>query len=194
MDTNVTNIKDFIKSYIETHQSCLNMTNPDFILKVVKSSSEIRNAYIYTHAKYIRNSTHNDGTYYRSSEEFMKMEENTKRQILEQMLCSMNNLNPTKESSRQVNMHQTLTHSYFDCIRDCVKDFVPKHIQHKMVNFILDTLESQLTKEVIIPYCAKSIEEVLIEEEGVAEKRKQTQATLTAVNNALQIMEDVKHY
>lgn len=46
LDDKLTNLKEFIKSYIETYQTCLNTTNPNFLFQLVKSSTDMQDFYI----------------------------------------------------------------------------------------------------------------------------------------------------
>lgn len=179
-------IKDFIESYINTYQTCLNTTNPDFLLLLVKSSSEIQNSFLKT----LTTSTNNMNT---TSKQLMELEEE-KKQMFKQMLSGLDDFDETIESSKQVKMHRNLVKCYFRFIRRNVRDFVPKRIQHKMVNLIMEELDNQLNEKVFEPYVINSsFEKVFAEDESVIEDRIQSQKLLDAVNKALTNMIEVQY-
>lgn len=180
----MTNIKEFIKSYIETYQACLNTTNPDFILELVKSSDVLQNAFISTHV------TNKKGL---TNDEFIKAEEERTKQLFKQILSGLNDLDETLETSKQVKMHRDLTHCYFEFVRKNVRDFVPKRIIYKMVNYVLNNIDHYMYEYVFTPYVVgRSIEQVLTEEAHTVEDRHRAGSLLLAVNKALKTMVDIQ--
>jgi len=188
LDDKLTNIKEFIKSYIETYQTCLNTTNPNFLFQLVKSSTKMQESFI---TSYMSDSIKTNV----GSEEVEGDEENLKIQQFKQMLSGLNDLDNTVETSKQVKIHRCLTQCYFDFIREIIRDFVPKRIHHKMVKLILDDFEHHLDEFVFTPYVLnRSFDEVLVEEDGVIENRSRVEKLLDAVNKALKNMVDIQCY
>jgi len=180
LDTNVFNLKEFMKSYIETHQTCLNTTNPDFILELVKSSTDMVKPFSTFESV--------NGVSYSNIEENKKL-------IFQQLLSGINDLDKTTDISQQVIIHHNITKCYFNFIRKNVIDFVPKRIQHKMVYLVLDEFDKHLYEDVFTSYVInRSYDEVLAEEEGVVEERKRIEQMLDAVNKSLQSMIDIQCY
>lgn len=179
----LTIIKEFIHSYIETYQECLNTSNPDFIFELVKSSNALQEAYISAH-------TTNDKCY--SNEESNDEGEGMK-QLFKQMLSGLDDLDETLETSKQVKLHRNLTRCYFNFTRKIICDFVPKRIKQKMVNLILKDLDSHLIEFVFEPYLInRCFDQVLAEEESVVEDRNQAELMLNAVNKALSNMPELQ--
>jgi len=192
LDDKLTNIKEFIKSYIETYQTCLNTTNPNFLFQLVKSSTEMQDSFI---TSYMSNPEGDSIKNKVGSEEDKEDEENLKIQQFKQMLSGLNDLDNTVETSKQVKIHRCLTQCYFDFIREIIQDFVPKRIHHKMVKLILDDFEHHLDEFVFTPYVLnRSFDEVLVEEDGVIEDRNRVEKMLDAVNKALKNMVDIQCY
>ncbi|XP_003241122.1 dynamin-1-like protein [Acyrthosiphon pisum] len=192
LDDKLTNIKEFIKSYIETYQTCLNTTNPNFLFQLVKSSTEMQESFI---TSYMSNPKGDSIKNKEGAEEDEKDEENLKIQQFKQMLSGLNDLDNTIETSKQVKIHRCLTQCYFDFIREIVRDFVPKRIHHKMVKLILDDFEHHLDEFVFTPYVLnRSFDEVLVEEDSVIEDRNRVEKMLDAVNKALKNMVDIQCY
>jgi len=182
-DTSI-RIKEFITSYIQTYQACLDTTNPDFILELVKSCDVIQDAFVSTHI------TNKRGL---SNDEFMKAEEERTKQLFKQILSGLNDLDETLESSKQVKMHRDLTRCYFEFVRKNVRDFVPKRIIYKMVNHVLDNIDHYMHEYVFTPYVVnRSIDQVLIEEDTIVYERNRTEKLLHAVNKALKSMMDIQ--
>jgi len=192
LDDKLTDIKEFIKSYIETYQTCLNTTNPNFLFQLVKSSTEMQDSYI---TSYMSNSVKPNVGSEKDEDGEEKDDENLKIQQFKQMLCGLNDLDSTLETSKQVKIHRCLTHCYFDFIREIIRDFVPKRIHHKMVKLILDDFEYHLHEYVFTPYViSRSFDDVLAEEDGVIEDRNRVEQMLNAVNKALKNMVDIQCY
>lgn len=178
-------IKEFIKSYIETYQACLNTTNPDFILELVKSSNVIQDAFISTHI------TNKKGL---SNDEFIKAEEERTKQLFKQILSGINDLDETLESSKQVKMHRNLTYCYFEFVRKIVRDFVPKRIIYKMVNHVLNNIDHYMHEYVFTPYVTnRSIDQVLVEDNNIVDDRNRAEQLLNAVNKALTTISDIQY-
>ncbi|KAL4107245.1 hypothetical protein QTP88_017629 [Uroleucon formosanum] len=192
LDDKLTNIKEFIESYIETYQTCLNTTNPKFLFQLVKSSTEMQESFI---TFYMSNPIGDSIKSNRDSEGEEKDEENLKIQHFKQMLSGLNDLDYTIGTSKQVKIHRCLTQCYFDFIREIILDFVPKRIYHKMVKLILDDFEHHLDEFVFTPYVInRSFDEVLVEEDGIIEDRNNVEKMLDAVNKALKNMIDIQCY
>lgn len=181
-------IKEFIKSYIETYQTCINTKNPDFLLQLVKSSPEIQETYVSTHLENMLNDSDETNI-------VLKKKEQISMQLFKQMLTGLNDLDESMETSKQVQMHRNLTLCYFEFTKKNIRDFVPKRIQHKMVNLVLDDFENHLIEFVFTPYLInQSFDKVLVEADGVIEDREQAEKLLNAVNKALKNMVDIQCY
>lgn len=176
LEENLVNLKDSITSYIETQQTVLNTTNPDFISLLV-------------------NLTPDEQLNFLSINKNTVVSEEQKKHLFQQMLCGLNDLDVDTDKSKHVKMHKHLTKCYFDFIRKQVRDFVPKRIKHKMINLVLKDFENRLQNDLFTVYIInKSVDEVLIEEDEVVEDRLQTEKLLDAVKKALQNMIDIQCY
>lgn len=171
---NLQNLKDFIKSYIETQQTVLNTMNPDFISLLVNSTPV-------------------------NQMEFLTMDNNKlitedeRKHLLQQMLCGRSDIDINIATSKHVKIHKHLTACYFDFIRTQVRDFVPKRIKHKMINLVLKDFENRLYNDLFTSYgLNKSFDEILEEEDEIVEDRIQAENLLDAVNKALQNMIDIQ--
>jgi dynamin 1-like protein len=179
----VISIKEFVRSYIETYQTCLNTTNSEFISELVKSSDVIREVFMSTPGT-IKKGTTND--------EFLKAEKERIKQLFKQLLSGRNDIE-TLESSKQVKMHQNLTDCYFRYVRKIVQDFVPKRIVYKMVNYVVDNIDHYLHDLVFTPYVVnRMIDQVLVEEQHVIDDRNRAVLMLSAVNKALKSIADIQ--
>lgn len=184
LEDKVTDLKDFIKSYIETQQLCLNTTNPDFLLQLVESSLELQETFIEVNAK--------------SNKPFSPNTDQGKKdvvhikQLFQQLLSGINDLDTTMEKSKQVKLHRNVTKCYFEFIRKQVRDFVPKRIQHKFILMVLNEFEKELQEKVFTPYVVnRNFDQILVEEEGVIEDRQRAEQLLHAVIKALHNMIDI---
>lgn len=191
LDEKLNGLKDFIKSFIETYQLCLNTTNPNFLIQLVQSSTDIQDASI---AAFMRNNTS-----ITENQNFVIEKDNEKKenenyvQLLKRMLSGVNDLDNNTETSEQVKIHKNLVKCYFYFIKDIITDFVPKRIHHKMVKLVSDTFEQELDEKVFTPYVInRSFEEVMTEEEGVVDERQRIEEMLNAVNIALKHMVDIQ--
>lgn len=195
LEQNVNNIKEFIASYIESYQECLNTANPDFIMEIVKSNNTIQEE-ILAAANINKNSDDISSTqpcfiFGKSTE---KIEIN-RIQMLNQLLSGLNNQEVSLESSEQVKLHRDLSICYFEYIRKIVRDFVPKRIKHKMINSFLKDLDKRLNQEIFQTYLIeKKIDEVLLEDESYKKDRIDVEAKLDAVRKALKSMVDIQYF
>jgi len=181
-------LKEFIKSYIETYQSSLNTTNPNFLFHLVRPSTEMQDFNITAFMSNTNktNEVGNGGDKERDEKEL-------KIQQFKEMLSGFNNLDSTIEMSKQVKIHKFLTQCYFDFIREIIKDFVPKRIYQKMVKLVLDNFEHELNFKVLITYIIKqSFDEVFLEKEQTLKERKRVEQMLFAVNTAIKNMIDLQ--
>lgn len=185
LEETLISIKEFLTSYIETYRACLNTTNPDFILELVKSS-DIHDAFL---SAFI---TSKKGM---SNDEFLKAEEERIKQLFKQILSGLNDLDESLESSKQVRMHRNLTRCYFEFVRRNVRDFVPKRIIYKMVKHVLNNIDRYMHEFVFTPYIVnRNIDQVLAEEENFVEDRNRAEQLLNGVNMALKSMMDIQYF
>jgi len=184
LDDKLTNLKECIISHIETYQTCLNTTNPLFLLKLVHSYPDKCN-----------NSETNDSININLPLSGISGDNEEKDEDLiqnfKELLSGLNDY--SVETSKQVKIHKRLIYCYFEFIRDILGDYVPKRIHHKMVNFVLNDFENLLDEKVFTPYVMnRSFDEVMVEEDGVVEDRQRVEQLLCAVNKALQNMVDIQ--
>jgi len=210
LEENVNNIKEFIASYIESYQECLNTANPDFILEIVKSNNTIQEEILA--AANISNCVNEDlsdsllaqpcFTFGKSIPQpipdkmaQLKKIEFNRIQMLNQLLSGLNNQEVSLESSEQVKLHRDLSQCYFEYIRKIVRDFVPKRIKHKMINSFLKVLDKRLNEEIFQTYLIeKKIDEVLLEDETFQKDRNNVETKLDAVRKALKNMIDIQYF
>lgn len=196
LDENVNNIKEFIASYIESYQECLDTANPDFILEIIKSNNTIQEEILA--AANINNYTDDsdstsDGNWKDMSQP--KKIEINRIQMLNQLLTGLNSNDESLESSEQVKLHRDLSQCYFEYIRKIVRDFVPKRIKHKMINSFLKVLDKRLNEKIFQTYLIeKKIDEVFLEDESFHNDRKDLDTKLDAVNKALKNMIDIQYF
>lgn len=162
VDEKLNSIKQFITSYIETHQTCINPSNPDFIATLPISSDLKLEKLSYYPKSWLED------------------------------LIGLNNF----KGESKVNFHRMLTKCYFEFILRNVKDFIPKRIQHKMVNAVLDEIDGCFQRIMFSSIGSNKVEsdELLEEEQGMKENRRRTIELLRAVNNALDSMVDLQCY
>lgn len=174
LQENLQSLKDFIKSYIKTQQTVLNTTNPDFLSLLVNSTQSKKLEFLST----------NKNTF---------ITDDQQKHLFQQMLCGLSDLDDNIETSEHVKIHGHLIACYFNFIRTQVRDFVPKRIQHKMINLVLNDFENRLYIDLFTSYIEnKSFDEILAEENEIVEDRLQTKNLLDAVKKALQNMIDVQ--
>lgn len=185
LEDTIVSIKEFIKTYIETYQACLNTKNPDFIVELVKSNV-IQDAFILSHI------TNKKGL---TNDEYIKAEEGRFLQFLKQIILGHNDVDKTLETSKQVKMHRELTHCYFNFIRKNIRDFVPKHINYKMVNHVLENIDHHVYTFVFTPHVVnRNIDQLLVEDEYIIEERIRSEQLLNAVNKSLRTIMDIQCY
>lgn len=154
-------------------------SNPDFMFEMLKSSPDMQETLV---TNCVKNSTNAYNNTYSLNEETVK-------KLLKQTLTGLNDWDKTMEISKQVQVHTNLTKCYFEFIRKHVRDFVPKLIQDKMINAVLNEFENHLHKYVFTPYIENnSIIDVLAEKESMIKDRQRVKQLLDAVNKALDNM------
>lgn len=189
------NIKKSIRSHIKTHQKFLNTTNPNYLLRLVNSSTECSSSFIKNKNIYYNGllSPHS----YTRNDEIIKMEKEVVSNMYKDVLSSLGGFNNyTNEINVQVKLHKQFTRCYFEFIRDTLIDFVPNRINHKLVNFVLQKFDKKLKADVFIPFILACINNpssgrLLVEKAGVAEERQCKELLLNAVNKAFKSLEDV---
>lgn len=182
---NVDEIKEFIKSYIESYQEYIDTTNNDFLVEVVKSKNLIGNCSIECFASNVRERKNSDS----SEDSENNMNEMKRIQMLQQLLSGSNDYDESFELSEQVKLHKELCRCYFIFIRKIVRDYVPKRIFHKMVNEFVKNFDLRLNEKIFESYYIdKKMEEVFCEEKHFQVDREQTEEQLDAVRKALKSM------
>ncbi|VVC44003.1 Dynamin GTPase effector,Dynamin-type guanine nucleotide-binding (G) domain,Dynamin, GTPase region [Cinara cedri] len=176
------NIKWFIRSYIETYQESVNTYNTDFMREILRFSNQRKKERLLEQF----------GPNVKLSAEYNEYEEDPK-ELSKQMLATLNNLEDTSNSTKEVKAHRILVECYFVSVRKIVQDFVPKRIKYKMLQKVLDTFESRMHQEVFVPYVVEqAFDRVLVEEESVKEDRVKAEEMLKAVDKALNIMVEIQ--
>lgn len=205
LEENLKHIKEFIVSYIESYQECINTANPDFILEIIKSNNTIQEEILAAVNIKKHESEYNPELILNSSgmpifpiPDRMAQIERLKIiriQMLNQLLSGLNNEEASLELSEQIKLHRDLSYCYFEYIRKIVRDFVPKRIKHKMINSFLKDLDKRLNEEIFQTYLIeKKIDEVLLEDESFKNDRNNVEAKLDAVRKALKSMIDIQYF
>jgi len=202
---NSKHIKEFIVSYIETYQECINTANPDFISEIVNSNSTIQEEIL---------AATNINKYKSDYKPELVLGSNgmpifpipdrmaqidrlkiVRTQMFNKLLSGHNNQEVSLESSEQVKLHRHLSQCYFDYIRKIVRDFVPKRINHKMVISFLKVLDKRLNEEIFQAYLKENkIDEVLLEEESIRNDKKINEIKLDAVEKALKSLDNIQYF
>ncbi|XP_001949574.1 dynamin-1-like protein [Acyrthosiphon pisum] len=204
LEEDVNNIKEFIASYIESYQECINTANPDFILEILTSNDTIQEEILA--AVNIKKHESNykpelvltpTGMPIFPLPDRMAQTDRLKTvrsHMLKQLLSGLNNQDVPMESSEQIKLHKYLSYCYFEYIRKIVRDFVPKRIVHKMVNSFLKNLDKRLNKEIFQAYLKENkIAEVFVEDESIINDRNNVEIKLDAVGKALKTMVDIRN-
>lgn len=177
-------VKNFIRSYIETYQESINTYNVDFMKEIVRYSNKIKKTnFLWRH----RSSP-------KMQVEYLQNEyEEDPNELSKLMFYLLNDLEDTEESTKQVKTHRLLVECYFITVRKIVLDFVPRRIKHRMLHTVLNTFESRMHQEIFVPYVVeRAFDKVLVEEESVKEDRQKTEEMLKAVDKALNIMVEIQ--
>mmetsp|Transcript_2114 Transcript_2114/g.7656 ORF Transcript_2114/g.7656 Transcript_2114/m.7656 type:complete len:203 (+) Transcript_2114:2339-2947(+) len=91
--------------------------------------------------------------------------------------------------ARESQIIKTLLKEYFGIVRKNISDAVPKSIMHFMVNMTKLNLQSELVQNL---YKSELFEELLQENDEIAQKRKATQKMLTILLRAQDIINEVR--
>lgn len=201
LDERVEEIKRFVESLIETYQMSLNTTNEDFISELLESSTILDDVAV-------SNITEKPKVYYDEQEEKEYIEQpvsrrggkiiiersnEEKNRILKQMLSGTEELR--EKTSNQVNFNKELIKYYFLFVKKIIADFVPKRIQHKMVQHVVDHFETYLIKHLFEPFLVENkIDEILNEDENIIKLRIKSEMTLAAVKKALSTMNEIQYF
>ncbi|CAI6346074.1 unnamed protein product [Macrosiphum euphorbiae] len=204
LEENVNNIKEFITSYIESYQECINTANPDFISEILKSDDTIQEEILAAvnikkhesdyKPELVLNPT--GRPIFRIPDRMAQTNrlKTVRTHMLKQLLSGLNNQDIPLESSEQIKLHKYLSQCYFEYIRKIVRDFVPKRVVHKMVNSFLKNLDKRLNEEIFQTYLKENkIGEVLIEDESIINDRKDVEIKLDAVGKALKTIVDIRN-
>ncbi|XP_071495729.1 LOW QUALITY PROTEIN: dynamin-1-like protein [Diadema antillarum] len=90
---------------------------------------------------------------------------------------------------RDVDVIKRLIQSYFLIVRKNIQDSVPKAIMHFLVNHVRDNLQSELVGQL---YRQTEIDTLLNESEHMAQRRKDAQEMLQALQKASQIIGEIR--
>ncbi|XP_050541201.1 dynamin-1-like protein [Daktulosphaira vitifoliae] len=204
LDDRVDEIKCFIESMIETYQFSINITNPDFLSELLKSSDilEVASTTNFTKDPEIfYENNHADSQYikqpvsYKDNKLIIKHSDKHKKQLLTQIFSGVNELDDNMKTSKQVKFNSEVIKYYFLFVKKIVADFVPKRIQHKMVDFIVEEFENYLIKNLFEPCMEEQkFNEILEEDPNVTKLRIKSKTTLKAINKALITMGEVQYF
>jgi len=95
----------------------------------------------------------------------------------------------TSKEQKDVVIIKRLIKSYFDIVKKNIQDSVPKAIMHHLVNYARSQLQSELVAEL---YKTDSIEQLLNENQQVAQRRKEYSERLAAFEEASRIIGEVR--
>ncbi|XP_030827870.1 dynamin-1-like protein isoform X1 [Strongylocentrotus purpuratus] len=95
----------------------------------------------------------------------------------------------SSREQRDVDVIKRLIQSYFLIVRKNIQDSVPKSIMHFLVNHVQDNLQSELVGQL---YRQKEIDTLLNESEHMAQRRKDAQEMLQALQKAGQIISEIR--
>lgn len=98
-------------------------------------------------------------------------------------------LDVTDEESLEIIITKLLLRSYYDIVRKNVQDLVPKAIMHFLVNHTKRDLHSTFIQNL---YRENLLDELLQEQDEVANKRKHTREMFQVLQQALQTLEQVE--
>ncbi|CAG0892865.1 unnamed protein product [Darwinula stevensoni] len=107
--------------------------------------------------------------------------------LLPDMPSSMRKL--SEKENRDCRVIERLIKAYFYIVRKSIQDAVPKAIMHFLVNYVKDNLQSELVSHL---YKAEHIEELLQESELIAQRRKEAAEMLKALNEASQVIGEIR--
>ncbi|XP_040565884.1 dynamin-1-like protein isoform X2 [Lepeophtheirus salmonis] len=82
-----------------------------------------------------------------------------------------------------------LIHSYFNIVRQRIKDSIPKAIMYFLVNHVKDNLQSVLVSSL---YKQENLKELLIESEDIGAKRKEASEMLEVLRQASEIVGEIR--
>eukprot|EP00096_Caligus_rogercresseyi_P009008 TRINITY_DN2979_c0_g1_i1.p1 TRINITY_DN2979_c0_g1~~TRINITY_DN2979_c0_g1_i1.p1 ORF type:complete len:670 (-),score=220.45 TRINITY_DN2979_c0_g1_i1:429-2414(-) len=82
-----------------------------------------------------------------------------------------------------------LIHSYFNIVRQRVKDSVPKAIMHFLVNYVKDNLQRVLVSSL---YKQENLKDLLVESEDIGAKRKEAADMLEVLRAASEIIGEIR--
>jgi len=205
LDENLIKIREFIESYIETYQDCINTANPDFILEIIKSDDTIQEEILKAINIKKHEDKHKPELVVNSSgmplfpiPDRMSQIERLKMvriQMFNQLLTGLNYEESPQELPEQIKLHKYLCQCYFEYIRKIVRDFVPKRISHKMINSFIKDLDKRLNEE-IFQTCLReeNIGEILSEHESIEKNRKDIEIKLGAIKSAIKTMVDIQYF
>ncbi|XP_074646094.1 dynamin-1-like protein [Tubulanus polymorphus] len=95
----------------------------------------------------------------------------------------------SSREQRDCEVIERLIKSYFLIVRKNIQDTIPKAIMHFLVNFVKDTLQSELVSRL---YKSELIDMLLMESEHIAGRRKEAQEMLKALQKASQIIGEIR--
>nr|XP_006002885.2 PREDICTED: dynamin-1-like protein isoform X2 [Latimeria chalumnae] len=90
---------------------------------------------------------------------------------------------------RDCEVIERLIKSYFLIVRKNIQDSVPKAVMHFLVNHVKDNLQSELVGQL---YKSQLLEDLLIESEDMAQRRKEAADMLKALQKASQIIAEIR--
>ncbi|XP_023931840.1 dynamin-1-like protein isoform X3 [Lingula anatina] len=95
----------------------------------------------------------------------------------------------SQREQRDCDVIERLIKSYFLIVRKNIQDSVPKSVMHFLVNNVKDNLQSELVSQL---YKKEQIDRLLEESEHIAARRKEAQEMLKALNQAGQIISEIR--
>jgi len=192
LEDKVNDLKEFIKSYIETYQDNVNMANNDFISEVVKSDITLKMDSVQLG---LNNQKEND---YDEKEgnlnERDKNYDTIRTSMFKQLLSGLSDEKESQGWSEKVKLHKDLSCCYFEIFRKIVRDFVQQRIKHKMVKAFVKNLDKNLNEKIFQVYLfEEKFKKTLLEDKNYEEYRYDAEAKLDAVKKALNAMIDIQY-
>lgn len=97
--------------------------------------------------------------------------------------------NQSPKDKRDCEVIECLIRAYFRIVRKNIQDSIPKAIMHFLVNHVKDNLQSELVSQL---YKKEEIEYLLEESDHIAQRRKEAQDMLKALQRASHIIGEIR--
>ncbi|ODQ66063.1 hypothetical protein NADFUDRAFT_46605 [Nadsonia fulvescens var. elongata DSM 6958] len=131
-----------------------------------------------------------------SSNQYMSFNPNPTTAVMDTLnqqmdVTALNDLDEPILSDREqleCELIRRLITSYFDIVREIIQDQVPKAVMHLLVNFSKESVQNRLVSEL---YKESLFDELLMEDEGLAQERSKCEKMLKTYREATKIIGEV---